>query len=34
MDYKRHYDNLMQTRLDIKDYRIKEKKRGCYFDLS
>jgi len=32
MDYKRHYDNLMQTRLNIKDCRIKEKKRGCYFE--
>lgn len=32
MDYKRHYDNLMSTRLEIKTDRIKEKKQGIYFE--
>lgn len=32
MNYKRHYDNLMSTRLDIKLRRIEEKKQGVYFE--
>ena len=28
MNYKRHYDNLISTRLEIKSYRIKQKKQG------
>lgn len=32
MNYKRHYDNLISTRLSIKDLRIKEKRNGVYFE--
>lgn len=32
MNYKRHYDNLISTRLEIKSYRIKQKKQGVYFE--
>ena len=32
MDYKRHYDNLMFTRLEMKISRIQEKKQGFYFE--
>ena len=30
MDYKRHYDNLMFTRLEMKISRIQEKKQGFF----
>jgi len=32
MDYKRIYDNLMESRLLLKEERIKLRKRGEYFE--
>jgi hypothetical protein len=32
MDYKRIYDDLMETRLSAKKERIKQKKQGSYFE--
>lgn len=32
MDYRKIYDSLMNTRLEIKEQRIKEKRDGTYFE--